>query len=298
MLIRIGYEIVVDCPKPTPMILALRTHPENARRTIGSDRIRTEPETRIEEYVDGWGNRRARVLAPAGRTTFWSDCVVEDSGASDPFDWNARQHEIMDLPFETLPFVTASRYCQSDELVEDAWALFGETPPGWARAAAIGNWVHNRVTFGYQFGRPTKTAVDVSREGTGVCRDFAHLFVALCRAMNIPARYACGYLTDIGAIAQGADDFCAWSEVYLDGRWHVFDARHNVPRIGRILIARGRDAADVAMVTAFGHYYLTRLRVWSVEMQSAPAQDILTALQTRPEGEALVLENAAQRLPV
>ena len=152
--------------------------------------------------------------------------------------------------------------------------------------------------FGYQFGRPNKTALDVSREGTGVCRDFAHLFVTLCRAMNMPARYACGYLSDIGAIAQAADDFCAWGEVFLEGHWHVFDARHNVPRIGRILMARGRDAADVAMVTAFGDYQLTRLKVWSVEMASAPDRDILEALHTRPAGEALVLDNAALRLPL
>jgi len=298
MLIRIGFEIVVDCPKPTPMLLALRTHPSYDRPMIGSDHIRLEPETRLVEYNDALENKRARILAPKGTTTLWSDCVVEDSGLPDAFDWNARQHEVMDLPIETLPFVTASRYCQSDELVDSAWAMFGSTPQGWARAAAISNWVHNHVMFGYQFGRPTKTAADVSREGTGVCRDFAHLFIALCRAMNIPARYTCGYLSDIGVVGDGVDDFCAWSEVFLEGRWHIFDARHNVPRLGRIPMARGRDAADVAMVTAFGNYQLIRLQVWCVEMKPAPAPDILKALQTRPAVGALVLENTPQRLPI
>lgn len=298
MLIRIGFEIVVDCPGPTPMLLALRPHSSLNRRTIGSEHIRTDPETRIEEYTDDLGNRRARILAPQGTLTLWSDCVVEDSGSADVFNWNARQHEVMDLPSEALPFITASRYCQSDELADRAWALFGGTPPGWARVAAISNWVHNHVMFGYQFGRPTKTAVDVLREGTGVCRDFAHLFIALCRAMNIPARYACGYLSDIGAVAEGADDFCAWGEVYLDDGWYVFDARHNKPRIGRILMARGRDAADVAMVTAFGQYRLNRLKVWCVEMTPGTNHTVLEALRTRPDSEALVLEPATPRLPI
>ncbi len=293
MLIRIGFELVVDCPKPTPMLLALRPHPSIGRRILGSDHIRIDPATPIEETYDALGNRRARILAPNGTTTLWSDCLVEDSGAPDPYDWNACQHEVMDLPFDTLPFITASRYCQSDELVERTWNLFDKTPLGWARVAAISNWVHNHVMFGYQFGRPTKTAVDVLREGTGVCRDFAHLFIALCRAMNIPARYACGYLSDIGAIPQGANDFCAWSEVYLGGRWHVFDARHNVPRLGRIQVARGRDAADVAMITAFGSYRLAQLKVWCIEHPGSSEDDQLEALQVRPTVEALVLEDVA-----
>ena len=211
--IRIGFEIAVDCPKPTPMLLAMYPHPSNNRPMIGSDHIRTEPEAAVEEYLDMFGNRCGRLEAPPGATTLWSDCVVADTGEPDEFNWNARQHEIVDLPAEALGYLTASRYCESDELVERAWDLFGATPPGWARVQAISNWVHNHVIFGYRFGRATKTAVDVLREGTGVCRDFAHLFIALCRAINIPARYASGYLSDIGANAEGAGDFCAWSEV-------------------------------------------------------------------------------------
>jgi transglutaminase-like putative cysteine protease len=252
------------------MLLALYPHPSNNRRMIGSDHIRTEPETTVEEYTDVFGNRCARL-----------------QGEPDEFNWNARQHEIMDLPIETLAYLTASRYCESDELIERAWDLFGATPPGWARAQAISNWVHNHVIFGYRFGRPTKTAVDVFQEGTGVCRDFAHLFIALCRAMNIPARYASGYLSDIGAKAEGAGDFCAWSEVFLEERWYAFDARHNTPRIG----------ADVAMMTAFGDYLLTHLKVWTEEIdESVSESELVKGLQNRPVTEALVLEQSSSRL--
>jgi len=279
------------------MLLALQPHPSNNRRIIGSDRIGTEPDTAVEEYRDMFGNRCARIQAPDGATTLWSDCIVEDTGEPDQFNWDARQHEIVDLPVETLAYLTASRYCESDELTEKAWDLFGATPSGWARVQAISNWVHNNVIFDYRFGRPTKTAVDVFREGTGVCRDFAHLFIALCRAMNIPARYASGYLSDIGAKAEGADDFCAWSEVFLEGRWYTFDARHNTPRIGRILMVRGRDAANVAMITAFGDYLLTHLKVWTNEIdESLSESELVEALENRPLTEALVLEQSSGRL--
>jgi len=297
MLIRIGFEITVDCPKPTPMLLALYPHPSNSRRMIGSDHIRTDPATPVAEYMDMFGNRCARVHVPPGATTLWSDCIVDDIGQPDEFDWNARQHDILDLPVETLPYLTGSRYCESDELVAKAWELFGVTPTGWARVQAISNWVHNHVMFGYQFGRPTKTAVDVFREGTGVCRDFAHLFIAMCRAMNFPARYVSGYLSDIGAKAEGAGDFCAWGEVFLEGRWHVFDARHNTPRIGRIPMVRGRDAADVAMMTAFGNYHLTWFKVWTDEVEEAASESaLIAALQSRPATEALVLAPSSGRL--
>lgn len=299
MLIRIGFEIVVDSPKPTPMLLALHSHPDNGRRMIGSDHLRAEAELDsrpggqmpVEEYSDAFGNRCARIEAPTGGMRLWSDCIVEDTGVPDEFNWYARQHEIMDLPAETLPYLTASRYCESDELVEKAWELFEATPPGWARVQAISNWVHNHVMFGYRFGRPTKTAVDVYREGTGVCRDFAHLFITLCRAMNIPARYASGYLSNIGTENPGAGDFCAWAEIFLEGRWYAFDARHNTPKIGRILMVRGRDAADVAMITAFGDYTLKFLKVWTEPVDDTlPESALMSELQTRPNTEALVLE--------
>jgi len=279
------------------MLLAMYPHLLNNRRMIGSDHIRTKPEATIEEYTDGFGNRCGRLQAPAGAMTLWSDCIVEDTGEPDEFNWNARQHEIMGLPVETLAYLTPSRYCESDELIETAWDLFGATPPGWTRAQAISNWVHNHVIFGYRFGRPTKTAVDVFHEGTGVCRDFAHLFIALCRAMNIPARYASGYLGDIGTKAEDAGDFSAWSEVFLEGRWYTFDARHNTPRIGRILMVRGRDAADVAMMTAFGNYLLTSLKVWTDQIdESLSESELIEALNMRPVAEALVLEQSSGRL--
>lgn len=297
MFIRIGYEIAVDCFEPTTMLLALNLHPSNERRVIGWDGVRVAPAADLEDYTDTFGNRCARVRLPPGVTTLWSDCMVEDTGAPDKFDWTARQHEIVDLPVEALGYLIPSRYCESDALVQQARELFGETPTGWARVQAIANWVHNHVLFGYRFGRPTKTALDVFREGTGVCRDFAHLFVALCRAMDIPARYASGYLSDIGAEPEGAGDFCAWAEVFLDGRWFAFDARHNTPRIGRILMVRGRDAADVAMITAFGDYELTHMRVWTDEVDASLSEDErLAALETRPAAEALVLEPSSGRL--
>jgi transglutaminase-like putative cysteine protease len=297
ILIRIGYEIAVDCPEPTPMLLALYPHPSVNRRMIGSDHIRTEPETTVEEYRDIFGNRCARLQALPGSTTLWSDCIVEDTGEPDEFDWNAHQHEILDLPVDTLPYLMSSRYCESDELVGNAWDLFGATEPGWARVQAISNWVHNNVLFDYRFGRPTKTAVDVLREGTGVCRDFAHLFIAFCRAMNFPARYVSGYLGDIGVEPESAGDFCAWSEVYLEGRWHTFDPRNNTPRIGRILMVRGRDAADVAMMTTFGNYRLSRLKVWTDEVDgSSSEKELSDALKQRPVAEALVLEESSGRL--
>ena len=279
------------------MLLALYPHPSNTNRLIGSDHVRTEPDIGLEEYRDMFGNRCARILAPASRTTLWSDCFLEDSGEPDQFNWDARQHEILDLPIETLPYLTTSRYCESDELGEAAWDLFHATQPGWARVQAISNWVHNNVVFDYRFGRPTKTAVDVFREGTGVCRDFAHLFIALCRAMNIPARYASGYLSDVGAKAESAGDFCAWSEVFLEGRWYTVDARHNTPRVGRILMVRGRDAADVAMMTTFGNYRLTDLKVWTRGIRDSFSDtELAGALGSRPITEALVLEQSSGRL--
>jgi len=279
------------------MLLALYPHPSLGREKIGSDHIRTEPETGLEEYTDIFGNRCARIQAMPGSTTLWSDCIVEDTGERDEYNWDARQHKILDLPVETLPYLMASRYCESDELVEKAWDLFGSTATGWARVQAISNWVHNNVLFDYRFGRPTKTAVDVFQEKTGVCRDFAHLFIALCRAMNFPARYASGYLSEIGVKTASTGDFCAWSEVYLEGRWYAFDPRNNTPRIGRILMVRGRDAADVAMMTTFGDYQLTRLKVWTDEMEGTPStSDLVDALQDRPATEALVLEESSGRL--
>ncbi|WP_108659910.1 transglutaminase-like domain-containing protein [Acuticoccus kandeliae] len=290
MLIRAGFEIRIMSERETPVLLALSAHSTYANRIIGQDCVRTDPYVPTENYLDEFGNRRTRLVTPAGELTLWSDFVVEDSGQPDRVDWGARQHEIADLPSDTLTFLMASRYCEVDELVAKAWELFGATPPGWARVHAICDWVHHHLAFGYRFGRPTKTAVDAIKECTGVCRDFAQLSVALCRAMNIPARYASGYLGDIGVPNSGPGDFCAWFEAFLDGQWYTFDARYNTPRIGRILMVRGRDAADVAMITSFGNYEMTLFRVWCDHLAGEISDnEILSLLETRPRAAALTL---------
>jgi len=290
MFIRIGYEIAIDSKTDTVLILALSPHSSFSGRIVGSPEVQTEPGLPAETFLDPFANRLTRMRAPAGQLTLWSDCVVEVDGKPDPFDWNAVQHDVGDLPPDTLPFLTASRYCDSDALAPEALRLFGDTQPGWARVQAICNHVHNHVTFGYGFGRPTKTATDAQREKTGVCRDFAHLSIAFCRAMSIPARYASGYLGDIGVPPSGPGDFCAWFEAYIGGRWYTFDARYNKPRIGRVLMVRGRDAADGAMITSFGAHQLTGFRVWTDEVPGTPTDDQLQEmLRTRPKTEALTL---------
>ncbi len=295
MLIRIGFEIEIDCSVPVPMLLALSTHRDIAARFIGEDVVRFTPQCESTTYDDRFGNRFTRIVAPVGTTRMWSDCVVDIDGRADPQVTHAVQHSIADLPDDVLQYLVASRYCDSDNLVVQAWPLFGNTPEGWPRVQAITAFAHKHITFGYQFGRANKTASEVFREKTGVCRDFAHLSVALCRAMNIPARYASGYLGDIGVPYSGPGDFCAWFEVYLGGQWHTFDARYNTPRMGRVLMVRGSDAADVAMITSFGAYQLKYFRVWTDQIAEGlddPA--VLDLLQTRPEGDPLVFPSSAR----
>ncbi|MCG6858485.1 MAG: transglutaminase family protein [Salaquimonas sp.] len=290
VLIRFGFEIEVTCTAPVPMLLALSTHTEFSGRLIGEDRVRSSNGTDIAEYVDLFGNRISRTVAPPGSTIFWSDCIAQVDGRPDEIAPHAIQHRIEDLPSETLTFLTASRYCDSDRLADFAWKQFGNVPEGWSRVQAICDYVHNHVTFGYKFSRPDKTALEVLEEKTGVCRDFAHLSVSLCRAMNIPTRYASGYLGDIGVPDAGFDDFCAWFEVFLGGQWHTADARYNTPRIGRILMVRGADAADVAMITSFGRYELTTFRVWTTQLpDSDDDQAILRQLTTRPAKREAVI---------
>ncbi len=294
MLIRVGFEIEVACTAEVPMLLSLSTHPEAKGRLIGEDRVRAEPDCLRSVYRDRFDNRITRVVAPAGQTRFWSDCVVEQDGRADVQVPDAMQHEIADLPDEVLSYLLPSRYCDSDSLIAEAWATFGEGPEGWPRVQAICDFVHAHVTFGYQFGRADKTAAQVFREKTGVCRDFAHLAIALCRAMNIPARYASGYLGDIGVPYSGPGDFCAWFEVFLGGQWHTFDARYNVPRIGRVLMVRGYDASDCAMITSFGPHELTFFRVWAEEVGALDDAGALEVLERRPEGEPLVFPSSAR----
>ena len=253
MKIRIGYDIVYACAQPTPMILMLDIHYSRMNDVVVPAHLMTDPALPVVAYRDGFGNWCSRIVAPPGEIRIFADGVVRDSGQVDDIAAQAQQIALQDLPEETLVFLLGSRYCETDRLSAEAWRLFEHTPPGWARVQAICDFVHQHIQFGYQFARSTKTAWDAYNERAGVCRDYAHLAITFCRCMNIPARYCTGYLGDIGITpVPGPMDFSGWFDVYLGGRWYTFDARNNVPRIGRILMARGRDAADVAMVTTFG----------------------------------------------
>ena len=220
----------------------------------------------VRQWIDGFGNICSRILAPAGRTTLSADFIIHDTGAPDEYAPDAPQHAVEDLPDAALIFLLGSRYCETDRLSEIAWSLFGHTPPGWARVQAIVDYVHDHITFGYEHARPTKTAHEVFNERHGVCRDYAHLAVAFCRCMNIPARYCTGYLGDIGVPVVGVMDFSAWFDVWLGGRWYTFDARNNKRRVGRVLMARGRDATDVAIANTFGRADLASFTVLSKEL--------------------------------
>ena len=253
MLIRIGYDIVFDLPAPTPMLLLLYVHPSRVSRLRSPEILRVEPFVPIERFTDAFGNTCGRIVAQAGQLRLFRDGLIEDDGLPDPVDYTVQQHPIHELPPETLQFLLPSRYCEVDLLSTVAGNLFNNTPAAWQRVQAILDWVHGNVTFGYQFANATKTAMGVYTERRCVCRDFTHLAITFLRAMNIPARYATGYLGDIGVpISPAPMDFSAWLEVYLGHRWWTVDARHNNRRIGRVLMARGRDAADAAITTAFG----------------------------------------------
>ena len=266
MQIRIGYEIAFECPKPTPMLLALNVHFSRVSDLVAPDHMTSVPSTPITGYRDGFGNWCSRIVAPAGELQISADTVINDDGLPDPQEPAARQHPVEALPAETLVYLLGSRYCETDRLSEQAWQLFEHTPPGWSRVKAICEFVHERIEFGYQHARASKTALEAFNEGTGVCRDFTHLAVTFCRCMNIPARYCTGYVPDIGVPASEPMDFAAWFEAFLGGQWHVFDPRNNVPLIGRVLIARGRDAADVPISNAFGPNALKRFKVWADEV--------------------------------
>jgi len=272
MQIRVGFEMVYDCPQPTPMILNLNVHFTRVSDLMGRDDLVFDPPVPMKAYRDSFGNWCTRIVAPAGRTRIGADVHIHDSGAPDAVVAQAWQHEVQDLPEETLLFLLGSRYCETDRLSELAWSLFGSGPPGWARVQAICDYVHRHIAFGYEHARRTRTALEAFHDRTGVCRDYAHLAIALCRCLNIPARYCTGYLGDIGVPPpHGTMDFAAWFEVFLGGHWHTFDARNNVPRIGRVLIARGRDASDVAISNTFGPNTLAGFRVWTDEVSAGRA---------------------------
>ncbi len=270
MQLRTGYELVYNFPQPTPIILVVNIHDSRASDIVIPDTLTVQPSVPVTEYQDAFGNHCHRILAPTGRLLLTANAVVNDSGLPDEVMSNAGQDYVENLPEENLVFLLGSRYCETDLLSQTAWQLFSGTAPGHPRVQAICDYVHNHIYFNYQNARATRSASEAFNERTGVCRDFAHLAVAFCRCMNIPARYCTGYLSDIGTPPPyGVGDFAAWFEAWIGGRWHMFDPRNNVPRIGRILMARGRDASDVAIATTFGPNTLESFKVWTDEIPSS-----------------------------
>jgi transglutaminase-like putative cysteine protease len=272
MLIRLGYEMLFNIPQPVAMVALLSVHPSREADLRAPDLVNTDPYVSSVRYRDGFGNTCTRFLAPPPTLRLWNSTLIETSGETDATNYCALQHPVEQLPHEDLIYLLNSRYCEVDRLSKVATDLFGYTQPGWGRVQAIVDWVHSKVEFGYHHARPTRTALDVYTERVGVCRDFQHLAITFCRCMNIPARYATGYLGDIGVPPSASPmDFSAWFEAYLGGQWWTFDARNNQPRIGRVLMGTGRDAADVAMTTSFGTAELTSFAVVTEEVKSTAA---------------------------
>ncbi|MGC4026046.1 MAG: transglutaminase family protein [Mesorhizobium sp.] len=272
MHIRLGYEIEVACDSTMPLVSLLEIHPERQHDILSQSPVETTPAVKSDSYADLYGNICRRFCVPAGDFRIRYDAVVNDSGAPDKINPLAEQMAVEDLPSDALGYLLGSRYCETDHLSDLAWSQFANVPGGWARVQAICDYVHNRLSFGYGYARSTRTAAQAHDERVGVCRDFAHLAITLCRCMNIPARYVNGYLGDIGVPADPAPmDFSAWFEAYLDGKWYTFDARHNIPRTGRVVIARGRDATDVPLLHTFGRHELKLFKVWTYEETSVPS---------------------------
>lgn len=268
MRLRLGCRLEYALPQPTPMIAMLNVHYSRFADLEQADVLRTTPGVPVESYRDGFGNWCSRFLAPAGTFVLGTDVICRDTGELDPVAPGARQHAVQDLPAETLVYLLGSRYCDTDLLSDRAWQLFETTEPGWSRVQAICDYVHRHLTFDYMRASATRTASQAFAEGYGVCRDFTHLAITFCRCMNIPARYCTGYLGDIGQPEPyPPGDFAAWMEVFLDGRWWLFDPRNNTRRRGRVLIAIGRDAADVPLTHSFGANVLTGFQVWTDEIR-------------------------------
>jgi transglutaminase-like putative cysteine protease len=269
MLINYGYEITITVAKATPIITLLDVHPERRADIRSEAPFRSTPPLITGTYIDAFGNQCRRLVAPAGDFSCTLDGTIADSGRKEPVASQAAEIPIERLPHDVLVFLLGSRYCETDKLSQTAWDLFGAKRPGWARVQAITDYVHDRIKFGYEHARATRTALEAHEERIGVCRDFAHLLISFCRCLNIPARYVNGYLGDIGVPQDPAPmDFSAWVEVFLDNRWYTFDARHNEPRIGRIVVARGRDATDVPLINSFGPHTLKSFKVWTDEIET------------------------------
>ena len=277
MILRLGYDIQFELPAPAAIVALLNVHPSRVADLRAPDELRVEPAAQTDTYIDSFGNRCVRFQAQQGALRLSNSTLIYDTGEPDRQNFDAREIPVQKLPHEVLRYLYSSRYCEVDRFSTIALELFGAVPPGFSRVQAVCDWIHTRVVFGYQHARPTKTALDVYTERFGVCRDFQHLAVTMCRALNIPARYATGYLGDIGVpVSPTPMDFSAWFEAYLEDRWWTFDARHNHPRIGRVLMATGRDASDVAITTSFGMANLTQFTVVTDELppeQARAAQD-------------------------
>src|SRR6202521_2847965 len=267
MMLRLGYDIQFEIPSPVAMVALLHVHPSRAADLRAPDELHVEPGTQVESFIDSFGNRCSRFVARQGTLRLSNSTLLQDPGFADPVNFNARELPVQEMPTHILGYLLNSRYCEVDRFSTIAAELFGGVAPGWGRVQAICEWVHAKVSFGSQYASPTKTALDVFAERFGVCMDFQHLAVTLCRALHIPARYATGYLGDIRVPASASPmDFSAWFEAYLEDRWWTFDARNNQPRVGRVLIATGRDASDVAITTSFGMANLTHFSVVSEEV--------------------------------
>jgi transglutaminase-like putative cysteine protease len=276
MLIRAGFDLTYRANAPTPMISLLSIRPERRTDLRTQHLLANDRSVAMDNYSDGFGNVCTRLRMPQGVTTLSCDFIIEDCGLPDPYRPSAIQHDVSHLPADVVQYLSGSRYCETDLLSNEAWRLFGHIPEGWQRVQAIVDFVHGHLTYGYPFARATRTAAEAYDERVGVCRDFAHLAVTLCRCLNIPARYCSGYLGDIGIDPVPIPmDFHAWFEVFLGGAWHSFDARHRVPRIGRILMACGRDAADTALTTAFGAVDLIGFQVHTGEVRSLDSAFLL-----------------------
>lgn len=302
MHLQVGYEMTYDCPQPTPMVLMLNIHYSHANSLLKPDQLAVEPAVPLKTYRDLYGNWCSRIMASAGRIRISTTAQVECPQTAERTSVQAEQHSLWALPDDTLIYLMGSRYCETDLLMETAWMHFSSAPRGWWRVQAICDFVHKHLRFDYRSARVTRTALEAYHERAGVCRDYAHLAITFCRCMNIPARYCTGYLSDIGQPpTDDPMDFSSWIEVYLSGEWHVFDPRNNAPRTGRILIARGRDAVDVAISTSFGPNTLTSFRVTCFEIPQPPRQELPAAnpmlvehparlLITRSNGHVPILE--------
>jgi transglutaminase-like putative cysteine protease len=303
MKLRVGYELVYDCQQPTPMMLMLNTHFSRVEHIISPDILKTDPSVPVRQYRDGFGNLCSRIVAPQGRITLSTEAVLEVPGEEEAMPLGDWQDAVEDLPDETLVFLLGSRYCETDLLSNTAWQMFGHLQGGLERVQAICDWVHNHIVFSYGNARPTRTAWEAYNERSGVCRDYAHLAVTLCRALNIPARYCMGYISDVNLPPTDAPmDFCAWFEAYIGGRWETFDPRNNAPRTGRVLMARGRDAADIAISNNFGSTTLVKFQVvcepleegasanslWSEVAYASPNGDVWQVVRDPSAGRTTV----------